>query len=468
MSQVSNKQLKKAIDVLINGGVIVFPTETSYGLAADATNSRAVERIFAIKERDLSKTLPIIVSGMAMATDLADLPIKLKSLARKAWPGPLTIIAPATEDNNLATGIVHQDGTIALRVSSHPTPQYLAKKLKRPLVATSANLSGQPAVFSISELRIQLANSQLQPDLILDAGSLPESKPSTIAKEVDDQIIVLRAGVFVVPGSKHRAKKSFGQHFLKDKSVVEKIVAAAEIQAGETVLEVGPGQGILTEALIEAGAKVIAVEADEDLIPGLKEKFGNAINLISDDIFSVDLNSIFNSPYKIVSNLPYNISSVFLTHFLKTKPAPSRMVLMLQKEVVDRIVAKPPKMSLLSVVCQIYADCKKIAKVPRGAFQPMPKVESAVIQLDLIGSGVGLRCAAESNSAAFDPEQVISLAKAGFSSKRKQLRGNLAAVGKFSREEVSGALKKIEKDPQVRAEVLTVKDWINLAQELGI
>lgn len=248
-----------------------------------------------------------------------------------------------------------------------------------------------------------------------------------------------------------RAKKSFGQNFLIDPSVVQKIVAAAEIKKGERVLEVGPGTGVLTEALIQAGAKVTAVEADKDLIAPLQEKFGKHMELMEGDILHIPLPT---KSYKLVANIPYNITSELLHRFLTAKQPPKRMVLMVQKEVADRVTATVPDMSLLSVVCQLYAACKKVATVPAGAFRPIPKVDSAILQMEKrVGTSRGL-----------DPERVIRLAKAGFSSKRKQLHNNLSGAGVASSEDVKKALHQIGLDPRIRPEGLTVENWLELAK----
>jgi 16S rRNA (adenine1518-N6/adenine1519-N6)-dimethyltransferase len=253
---------------------------------------------------------------------------------------------------------------------------------------------------------------------------------------------------------KPRAKKSFGQNFLQDASVVRKIIAAADIQAGETVLEIGPGTGVLTSALVEAGAKVVAVEADHDLISGLQERFGGRITLVEGDILNPPRSFELTETYKLVANIPYNITSPILEKFLSHEPRPSRMVLMVQKEVADRISAKPPQMSLLSIVCQIYAEVTKVCNVPAGAFRPAPKVDSAVVKLDVRPLGPA------------DPESVIALAKIGFSHPRKQLHGNLAASGRGTSAEIKAALETIGLNPQIRAEGLTVGDWISLEARL--
>lgn len=247
-----------------------------------------------------------------------------------------------------------------------------------------------------------------------------------------------------------RAKKTYGQNFLIDKNVVRKIVAASDIKPGEAVLEVGPGTGALTGALVAAGAKVTAVEADRDLIPALREKFGDAIDLVEGDILSYTLPP---TRYKLIANIPYNITSKLLETFLTTESPPSRMVLMVQREVADRILAIPPDMSLLSVVCQLYADVSKVANVPAGAFRPIPKVDSAVVKLD-------------TRHQIPDTERIVRLAKAGFSSRRKQLHGNLSAAGVASSQSVKDALTTLGLPSTARAENLSVHNWIQLSRLL--
>ncbi|OGL66911.1 ribosomal RNA small subunit methyltransferase A [Candidatus Uhrbacteria bacterium RIFCSPHIGHO2_01_FULL_63_20] len=278
-----------------------------------------------------------------------------------------------------------------------------------------------------------------------------------------------------------RAKKSFGQNFLADPTVLAKIVAAAEIQPGETVLEIGPGTGVLTQALLDTGAKVVAVEADHDLIPALRETFGDRITLIDGDVLTTPY-PLPPTPYKLVANIPYNITSDVLHRFLTAEPRPIHMVLMVQREVADRITAAPPDMGLLSVVCQMYADVRKVANVPRGAFRPSPKVDSAVVRLDVRsgdrrrgtpdrgpersedtqgGGGAG-------QDPTVHPEEVIALAKAGFSRPRKQLHGNLVAAGYGNSEEIKQKLSSLGLDPKARAENLRVDDWMALAQALSV
>lgn len=255
-----------------------------------------------------------------------------------------------------------------------------------------------------------------------------------------------------------RAKKSYGQNFLVDQTVVQKIIEAAQITPGETVLEIGPGTGVLTRALVDVGADVIAVEVDSDLIPGLKKEFGDRITLIQGDILtlgsigSIDTSLGMTKKYKLIANIPYNITSSLLEHFLTIQNKPSSMVLMLQKEVAERVTAVPPNMSLLSVVCQLYAKCSRVTNVKAGAFRPIPKVDSAVVKLELYSPH-------HPKLNTLDPERVIALAKRGFSSKRKQLKTNLG-------KQIVPLLDQLKLDERIRAEGLTVEQWIELS--LGI
>ncbi|MEK7665437.1 MAG: 16S rRNA (adenine(1518)-N(6)/adenine(1519)-N(6))-dimethyltransferase RsmA [Patescibacteria group bacterium] len=261
------------------------------------------------------------------------------------------------------------------------------------------------------------------------------------------------------------AKKSFGQHFLHDKSVIKKIITAAEITPRETILEIGPGHGILTQALVDAGASVIAIEADRDLIPDLKEKFGNRAHLLFGDVLKFSTAKLLNYPiiklpnYKLVSNLPYNIASAVLEKFLADEHSPTRMVVMVQREVADRILAKPGDMSVLSVACQLYADVKRVCNVFPGAFHPMPKVDSTVVQLDR-----SLRMDKRSVTNRNNVEQVIQLAKLGFVSRRKQLQGNLGK--KYGTERVKMTLCDIGLNDKARAQELSVDQWIELWERL--
>lgn len=257
----------------------------------------------------------------------------------------------------------------------------------------------------------------------------------------------------------HRKKQSFGQHFLHDISVVEQIIDAANITNGELVLEIGPGEGVLTKALLVEGARVCAVEADEDLIDPLQQRFPDA-DIVQGSALDRDLFSLFQVndgnfdpfSYKLVANLPYNIASRVFRRFLSEQPKPNLMVVMVQKEVADRIIAEPPNMSMLSIACQLYADCARVVNVPPGAFDPPPSVDSSVVKLR-----------PKQDLGTEDPEYVLSVAKVGFSSKRKQLKNNLARENIAKKEAVAEVLREIGLPETARAQTLTVENWITLA-----
>jgi 16S rRNA (adenine1518-N6/adenine1519-N6)-dimethyltransferase len=283
-----------------------------------------------------------------------------------------------------------------------------------------------------------------------------------------------------------RAKKSFGQNFLTDKN----IVIAAGVKPDDVVLEIGPGRGILTAALLGAGAEVIAVELDDDLIQPLSKLFplsrdsrvggqgwGYLIHgdILKDEVWIRIRKLIGRKKYQVVANIPYNITSPILETLFRVNPRPERLTLMVQREVADRILAKPPKMSVLSVACQLYSEGKKLFQVSRGSFYPIPKVDSTVIRLDLrnplpFGEGQGERLKfpirraegqGEGSGEGLE-EAVLKIVKAGFSARRKQLHGNLSKQNICSSQQVKDILKSLGLDEKSRAENLTVDDWIKV------
>ncbi|HBP00207.1 MAG: Translation factor SUA5 [Candidatus Uhrbacteria bacterium GW2011_GWF2_41_16] len=187
-----------ALRILSLGGVVAFPTETAYALGADATNDSAVERIFLIKGREEEKTVPLIASSLEMVERYAILSQTLQQLANQYWPGPLTLILPVRDNHHLAPQVVRMNGTIAIRVSSHPLVHDWSQKLGVPIVSTSANRSGEPTCYSINEVKQSFLNKVYQPDFFWDGGILPIRKPSTIIMEKEGKIVVLRQGEIFV------------------------------------------------------------------------------------------------------------------------------------------------------------------------------------------------------------------------------------------------------------------------------
>lgn len=197
-STSSGNNIQKAISILRAGGVVVFPTETAYGIAADATNSRAVEKVIAIKGRAREKALPLIVADRKMVEQYVLLSPIFDQMISDYWPGPLTIVSPIREESILSPLVV-QDNTVAVRVSSDPVARELSVRLGVPIVSTSANRAGEPACYDIDCVKKQFQTQQLQPDLYLDGGVLPRRLPSTIIKEENGQIVVLRQGDVPIP-----------------------------------------------------------------------------------------------------------------------------------------------------------------------------------------------------------------------------------------------------------------------------
>ncbi|MDP3954129.1 MAG: 16S rRNA (adenine(1518)-N(6)/adenine(1519)-N(6))-dimethyltransferase RsmA [bacterium] len=251
-----------------------------------------------------------------------------------------------------------------------------------------------------------------------------------------------------------KPKKSLGQNFLVAESAYKKIISALELRPDETVIEVGPGLGTLTEHLAKSKASVIAVEKDDVLSEFLKNKFSNQKNvtIINSDILSYKLSAI---SYKLVGNIPYYLTSHLIRTVLENWPTPNSIVLMLQKEVAQRIVAKPPHMSLLAVSVQYYAEAKIISYVKKESFWPAPKVDSAIVRL------------APHTRTDWDrpgTDLFFKVVKAGFSAKRKQLGNNLSASLKISKTEAENKLNSADIDPQRRAETLTVEEWLGLTE----
>lgn len=247
--------------------------------------------------------------------------------------------------------------------------------------------------------------------------------------------------------------RSLGQNFIVDESALSKVVAAAEISDNNEVLEIGPGLGSLTRYLAHLARQVVAVELDGRLIPPLEEvlsPFPN-VRVVEGDILSIQLRDLVSSPgYLVVANIPYYITSSLMRHLLEAEPRPSRLVLTVQKEVAERICASPGKLSLLALSVQVYGYPKNIARIPAGAFYPPPKVDSAVIRVDLF------------HQPRIPSEQIetfFRLAKAGFSQKRKTLRNALAGGMALRKEKVESILHSARIDSSRRAETLSLEEW---------
>lgn len=185
-------------DALEEGQTLVYPTETCYGLGCDATNQVAVDKIFAIKQRQQDKSVLIVMPDREMAEEYVVWNDEIERLADRYWPGPLTVVADAQSGTDLAYGVLADDGTVAFRVSSHPLVYELAASLGRPIVSTSANIAAMDSPYDIDSVIAMFDGKTDQPDMVIDAGPLPEQSPSTIVRVKDGTIEVLRQGDIII------------------------------------------------------------------------------------------------------------------------------------------------------------------------------------------------------------------------------------------------------------------------------
>lgn len=249
-----------------------------------------------------------------------------------------------------------------------------------------------------------------------------------------------------------RAKKSLGQHWLFDKTALDWVVVSGEIKSQDTVLEIGPGLGTLTERLQPIAKEVIAVELDRDLFIDLEDrlKFDN-LKLVNQDILKFNLDTL-PCHYKVVANIPYNLTSKILRVFNTSSNPPDLMSLLVQKEVAQRIAAKPGKMSILAVSVQLYNQVALKEIIPANLFKPVPKVDSQIIQL--IRHPIPI--------FEIDEKKFMHLVKAGFANKRKTLLNSLSGGLKIDKQELNGILKKLELPAGTRAQILSLTQWYQL------
>lgn len=251
--------------------------------------------------------------------------------------------------------------------------------------------------------------------------------------------------------------KGLGQNFLIDKNILQKIIDTADIKKDDVVLEVGPGLGTLTQKLAERTSRVIAVEKDHRMIEILKETlidFSN-IEILEQDI--LEYTPLIH--YKLIANIPYYLTSPLIRKFLEEKDQPEEIVLMIQKEVAQRICAKPGDMSILAVSVQFYAEPKIISFVSKGCFWPSPKIDSAIIKI------------IPRQKPDVDPEMFFKVVKAGFAHPRKQLVNNLATLKlsdsvKLDKHLTADLLLSNNLKPTQRPETLSVSDWVKLTKHL--
>ena len=264
-----------------------------------------------------------------------------------------------------------------------------------------------------------------------------------------------------------RPRKSLGQNFLIDEDALSNIMRVAEITPDDVVLEIGSGLGSLTRHLADAARHVIAVEIDRGLIPALRSVLSDRSNvsIVEGDILQLDPAELLShylaaelSHYLVVANIPYYITSAIIRHILEASIKPQSIVLTIQLEVAQRIVARPDEMNLLAVSVQFYGVPRIVLRIPAGSFYPAPDVDSAVVRIDIPDQPcVNVK----------DVDTFFKVAKAGFGQKRKQLHNSLAAGLPIKHEQITQALNAVGIDPKRRAETLTLEEWGRLGDQLS-
>lgn len=253
-----------------------------------------------------------------------------------------------------------------------------------------------------------------------------------------------------------KPKKALGQNFLTSVPARIAIVEAGEISPGDTILEIGPGRGFLTRALLETGASVVALEKDRDLIPVLQDMFSGYSNfdLIEGDALAYEPDK---SGYKLIANIPYYITGAILERYLTHRNQPDRVVVLVQKEVAERICAKDGKESILSLSVKAYGDPRLVYRVSKGSFNPVPKVDSAVLQIKNISRS--------HFKHQYHEGLFFKTLKAGFSHKRKLLLSNIKEA--FPNQNISALFERLSIPPKARAEDIKLPTWLSLAELLS-
>jgi 16S rRNA (adenine1518-N6/adenine1519-N6)-dimethyltransferase len=256
-----------------------------------------------------------------------------------------------------------------------------------------------------------------------------------------------------------RPNKGLGQHFLFERGVVERMVRMAGVGTDDNVLEVGPGLGILTSELLRKARRVVAIELDRSLAAHLRAAFGDlpTFTLVQGNALTTPVGDLFSpdEPFDVVANLPYSVGSAILRHLLEGERPPRRMTVMLQKEVAERLVAQPPEMSILGVATQFFASPRIAFDVAPAVFIPPPKVESAVVILEVHPQPPLPR---DLHPLFF------KIVNAGFRQKRKQVANAIADVLQLQKPEISAWLQATGVDPMRRAETLSIAEWVALAE----
>jgi len=261
-----------------------------------------------------------------------------------------------------------------------------------------------------------------------------------------------------------KPKKSLGQNFLTSIPARLAIVEAGNVTATDTVLEIGPGKGFLTKALLATGAHVLALEKDKELLPLLAESFSsyvtsNHLTLIEGDVLTFDptLHNLQSESYKIIANIPYYITGAILSHFLTHEHHPSTMVVLVQKEVAERVCARDGKESLLSLSVKAYGEPHLVYRVNKGSFHPIPSVDSAVLQIQAISK--------EKFTDTDHEAMFFKLIHAAFAHKRKYALSNIKAL--FPNHDIGTLFQEESLSEKVRAEDVRLSSWLHISSKLA-
>jgi len=258
--------------------------------------------------------------------------------------------------------------------------------------------------------------------------------------------------------------KNLGQNFLIDEKILDKIIKASELAKNDLVLEIGPGLGTLTNELVKKCKTVVAIEKDRKMAELIKEKNHlSNLKIINDDILKINLNELIkkyseNKKYKLVSNIPYYITSPVIKLFLESSIQPELIVLLVQKEVAERICAKPGKLSVLALSVQIYGEPEIVGYVSNSSFYPEPKVDSAILKIKNI----------KKEFSAEYYKKLFKIIKIGFSSKRKKLINNLSTGLRIDKKESESILQQSKINPNARAQELSLEEWDKLVNSIFI
>jgi 16S rRNA (adenine1518-N6/adenine1519-N6)-dimethyltransferase len=256
-----------------------------------------------------------------------------------------------------------------------------------------------------------------------------------------------------------RPSKGLGQNFLFERGIVQRMVGALEVEQGDLVLEIGPGLGILTEELLHHAGEVVAVELDRRLAEHLRAIFGSApgFRLVEGDALTIEVEEVVGAgrPYLVAANLPYSVGTAVLRRLLETPHRPRRLALMVQREVAERLVARPPKMTVVGIATQFYAEARIAFAVPPSVFVPPPKVESAVVLLET---------RPELPLPKDEHERFFRIVNSGFRHKRKQLANSIADELGAPKAAITEWLTAAGIDPMRRGETLDVAEWVAITR----